>query len=46
MGELAAGLILAQIEQQPIPTRRVVLDVHLVIRGSTAAPARASERIA
>ena len=46
LGELAAGLILAQIEQQPIPARRIVLDVHLVIRGSTAAPARSSERIA
>ena len=46
LGELAAGLILAEIEQQPIPVRRIVLDVHLVIRGSTAAPSRSSERIA
>jgi DNA-binding LacI/PurR family transcriptional regulator len=46
MGVRAACLLLSQIEGNPIETRRVVLDVHLVVRGSTAAPARSGRRIA
>ena len=46
MGVLAAGLLLAAIEAQPIATRRLLVEAHLVVRGSTAAPARASARIA
>ena len=46
MGVLAAGLLLAAIEAQPITTRRLLVEAHLVVRGSTAAPARASARIA
>jgi LacI family transcriptional regulator len=46
MGVRAACLILAQIEGHEIETRRVVLDVHLVVRGSTAVPAGLGRRIA
>jgi LacI family transcriptional regulator len=39
MGTQAAALLIAQIEGEPIAASRVVAQVHLVVRGSTAAPA-------
>ena len=45
MGARAAGLLIAQLEGEPIAERRVVLPADLVVRGSTAGAA-AARRIA
>ena len=39
MGTQAATMLIAQIEGKDIPAPRVVAEAHLVVRGSTAAPA-------
>lgn len=46
MGEIAAGMLIAVLENEPIARRQVLLDTTLVVRGSTAAPATAGRRIA
>ena len=46
MGMRAAELLIAQLEHEPIQARRITVEAHLVIRGSTAAPAAADRRIA
>ena len=46
MGVRAADLLIARIEGQPADTRRVTMDVHLVVRGSTAAPSRSQQKTA
>jgi LacI family transcriptional regulator len=42
MGVLAAALLIDQLEGRHIDRRRVVLETHLVVRGSTASPAAAT----
>jgi LacI family transcriptional regulator len=46
MGEIAARMLIAVLEGEPIARRHVVLDTVLVVRGSTAEPAAAGRRIA
>src|SRR2546428_5747364 len=46
MGVRAAELLIGQIEGQPAETRRGTMDVHLVVRGSTAAPSRSEQETA
>jgi len=46
MGIRAADLLIAQIEGKPADARRVTVDVHLVVRGSTAAPTRSEQKTA
>jgi LacI family transcriptional regulator len=46
MGVRSASLLISLIEGAPIETRKVVLDAHLVVRGSTAAPGLVAERTA
>ena len=46
MGVRAADLLIARIEGQPAHPRRVTMDVHLVVRGSTAAPSRSQQKTA
>jgi LacI family transcriptional regulator, galactose operon repressor len=46
MGVQAAIMLISQIEGTAIQSRRVVMDVHLVARGSTAIAAKAGRRIA
>jgi LacI family transcriptional regulator len=46
MGQIAARMLIALLENEPIAKRHVVLDTELVVRGSTAEPAAAGRRIA
>ena len=46
MGVRSASLLISQIEGEPVETKRAVLDAHLVVRGSTAAPALIAQRSA
>ena len=46
MGVRSASLLISQIEGEPVETKRAVLDAHLVVRGSTAAPALVAQRSA
>ncbi len=46
MGAAAARLLIAALEREPLPERRVVLSAHMVVRGSTAAPRLAALEIA
>jgi len=46
MGKIAANMLMAVLENEPIARRQVLLDTTLVVRGSTAAPAAAGRRIA
>jgi len=41
MGQIAAGMLVALLENEPVARRHVLLDTSLVVRGSTAAPAAA-----
>ncbi len=38
MGEIAARMLIAVLETEPIARRHVLLDTELIVRGSTAAP--------
>jgi LacI family transcriptional regulator, galactose operon repressor len=46
MGEIAAQMLVAVLESEPITRRHVLLDTTLVVRGSTAGAPAASRRIA
>jgi LacI family transcriptional regulator len=46
MGALAARMLIALVEHEPIAERRVLLQTELVVRGSTAAPRTAGQRVA
>jgi LacI family transcriptional regulator len=46
MGEIAAGMLIAVLENEPIARHHVLLDTTLVVRGSTAAPTAVGRRIA
>lgn len=46
MGEIAADMLIALLENEPIARRHVLLETMLVVRGSTAAPAASGRRIA
>jgi len=46
MGARAATLLIAELEGEPIEARRVLVDATLVVRASTAAPARAERKSA
>jgi LacI family transcriptional regulator len=46
MGQIAARMLIALLEKEPIANRHVLLDTELVVRGSTSAPAAAGRRIA
>lgn len=46
MGRIAAGILIAFLENEPIARRHVLLDTRLVVRGSTSAPVSAGRRIA
>jgi LacI family transcriptional regulator len=46
MGEIAAAMLIAVLENEPINRRHVLLETTLVVRGSTAAPVAAGRRIA
>jgi LacI family transcriptional regulator len=45
MGAIAARMLIALIEGEPVKRRHVLLETSLVVRGSTAAP-RAGRRVA
>ena len=44
MGAIAAGMLIAVLENEPIARHHVLLDTTLVVRGSTAAPGAAGQR--
>jgi len=44
MGAIAAGMLIAVLENEPIARHHVLLDTTLVVRGSTAAPGAAGRR--
>lgn len=46
MGQIAAGMLIAVLENKPVARRHVVLDTTLVIRGSTSVPSGARESTA
>jgi len=46
MGELAARMLIAVIENERVPRTHVLLDTTLVVRGSTAAPSGAARSVA
>lgn len=46
MGVRAANLLIAAIEGEPIERKRDILPTRLIVRGSTAAPAKAARRSA
>jgi DNA-binding LacI/PurR family transcriptional regulator len=46
MGEIAARMLVAVLENEPVARRHVLLDTALIVRGSTAAPARAARSVA
>ncbi len=46
MGEVAARMLIAVLENEPIARRHVLLETTLVIRGSTAAPSGAARSVA
>jgi LacI family transcriptional regulator len=46
MGELAARMLIAVIENERVARTHVLLDTALIVRGSTAAPSAAARSVA
>jgi LacI family transcriptional regulator len=46
MGEIAARMLIAVLENEPVARRHVLLDTTLIVRGSTAAPSSAARSVA
>jgi len=46
MGEIAARMLIAVLENETVARRHVLLDTTLIVRGSTGAPARAARSVA
>jgi LacI family transcriptional regulator len=46
MGDIAARMLIAVLENEPVGRRHVLLDTTLIVRGSTAAPSRAARSVA
>jgi LacI family transcriptional regulator len=46
MGEIAARMLIAAIQREPLVQRHVIVDTMLVVRGSTAAPSAAARSVA
>jgi DNA-binding LacI/PurR family transcriptional regulator len=46
MGAIAARMLIALLEHEPVARRHVLLDTELVVRGSTGAPRAADRQVA